>query len=145
LLRDRARAGGGCAREPPLTYRLVPHTADIAAELRAADEPGLRAAGIEALRELLVGDSPVRALAERPIEPRGADAAERLVHFLGDVLYLYDTERFVPARATPAGVLGEPFDAARHHAQREVKAVTHHGAQIRQENDGLHAIIVFDV
>jgi SHS2 domain-containing protein len=126
---------------------LVPHTADIAAELRAADEPGLRAAGIEALRELLVGDSPVRALAERPIQPRGADAAERLVHFLGDVLYLYDTERFVPARASPtgAGVAGEPFDPTRHHAQREVKAVTYHGAEVHNDSGGLIATVIFDV
>jgi len=29
-------------------YRLVPHTADIAVELVAPDEPGLRAAGIDA-------------------------------------------------------------------------------------------------
>ena len=135
----------GSACEPPLTYRLVPHTADIAAELRAVDEPGLRAAGIEALRELLVGDSPVGALAERPIEPRGADAAERLVHFLGEVLYLYDTERFVPARAGTAGVLGEPFDPARHTAVREVKAVTHHGAEVRKEADELVATVIFDV
>lgn len=123
----------------------MPHTADIAAELRAADEAGLRAAGLEALRELLVGDSPVRALAERPIEPRGADAAERLVHFLGEVLYLYDTERFVPARAGPAGVLGEPFDPARHTAVREVKAVTHHGAEIRRAPEGLGITVIFDV
>ena len=137
----------GSACEPPLTYRLLPHTADIAAELRAVDEPGLRAAGIEALRELLVGDSPVGALAERPIEPRGADAAERLVHFLGDVLYLYDTERFVPARASPTGdgVAGEPFDPARHHAQREVKAVTYHGAEVRKEAEELVATVIFDV
>lgn len=92
-----------------------------------------------------MGDSPVRALAERPIEPRGADAAERLVHFLGDVLYLYDTERFVPARASPAGVLGEPFDPARHHAQREVKAATYHGAEVQRDSGGLVATVIFDV
>lgn len=128
-----------------MPYRLLPHTADIAVELRAPDEAGLREAGVEALRELLVGSSPVHALAERPIEPRGADATERLVHFLGDVLYLYDTERFVPARAGPAGVLGEPFDPARHVAIREVKAVTHHGAEVQTRPEGLVVTIIFDV
>lgn len=131
-----------------MPYRLLPHTADIAVELRAGDEAGLRAAGVEALRTLLVGDSPVRALAERPIEPafpESTDAGERLVHFLGEVLYLYDTERFVPACAGGAGVLGEPFDPARHAAVREVKAVTHHGAEVRNEADELVATIIFDV
>src|SRR5438128_2503138 len=97
-------------------YRFVPHTADIAVELVAPDEAGLRAAGIDALRELLVGTSAVRALEERPIEPQGLDPTERLVRFLAEALYLYDTERFVPARAGRAGVLGEPFDPARHEA-----------------------------
>lgn len=127
-------------------FRFVPHTADIAAELWARDESGLRQAGVDALRELLVGVSPVRPLEERPIEPGAGDAAERLVHFLGEVLYLYDTDRFLPARTTPSGIAGEPFHPARHMALREVKAVTYHGAEIRRDRDGhLHSTIVFDV
>ena len=126
-------------------YRFVSHTADIAVLLEAPDEAGLRAAGIAALRELLVGPSAVLAREERLIESRGRNAAERLVHFLGDALYLYDALRFVPARAGPAGVLGEPFDPARHTAVREVKAVTHHGAAIRQDDQGLHVTLLFDV
>ncbi len=129
-----------------MPFRLLPHTADVAAELWGPDESGLREAGVEALRELLVGTSPVRSAEDRPIEARGADPAERLVHFLGDVLYLYDTERFVPAHAGPAGVFGERLDPARHTAVREVKAVTHHGAVVRKESDGLlHSTVVFDV
>ena len=128
-----------------MPYRLLPHTADIAAELRAPDEAGLRAAGVEVLRALLVADSVVRTAQERPVALRGADAPERLVHFLSDVLYLYDSERFVPACAAGAGVLGEPFDPARHHAQREVKAVTYHGAEVRKESDRLVATVIFDV
>src|SRR5947208_1475037 len=69
----------------------------------------------------------------------------RLVRFLGDVLYLYDTERFVPDRVSPAGISGEPFDPARHHALREVKAVTYHGAAVRRDGAGYGATIVFDV
>ena len=126
-------------------YRFVPHTADVAAELRAESEVGLYQAGVDALRELLVGTSPVRSLDERPIAVRGADPTERLVRFLGDVLYLYDTERFVTQRALPLGVSGEPFDPARHHALREVKAVTYHGAAVLPDGDGYRATIVFDV
>src|SRR3989454_12771845 len=68
-----------CSMTP---YRFVPHTADIAVELVAPDEAGLRAAGLDALRGLLLGSSAVRALEERPIEAPGKDAGERPVRFL---------------------------------------------------------------
>jgi SHS2 domain-containing protein len=124
----------------------VPHTADVAVELVADDETGLRSAGVLALRELLAGGGRVAERQERPVAPRGEDAAMRLVHFLQDVLYLFNTERFVPARATPTGIAGEPFDPARHEARPEVKAVTWHGAEVRRgENGRLRATIVFDV
>lgn len=129
----------------PVPYRFLPHTADVAVELRAQTELGLYQAGVDALRELLVGTSPVAPAAERAIEPRGADPTERLIHFLADVLYLYDTERFLPAKVTASGIAGEPFDRAKHRAQREVKAVTHHGADVRVGEDGYHTIVVFDV
>ncbi len=95
-----------------MPYRFLPHTADVAVELRSGSEPGLYQAGIDALRELLVGSSPVTPAEERAIEPRGTDLTERLIHFLADVLYLWDTERFVPAKATAGGVAGERFDPA---------------------------------
>jgi SHS2 domain-containing protein len=128
-----------------MPYRFLPHTADVAVALRARNEAGLYQAGVDALRQLLVGTSPVRRAAERAIARRGADPAERLIHFLADVLYLYDTERFVPARVTAGGISGESFDAAKHRAQREVKAVTRHGAAVRREASGYRATIVFDV
>ena len=126
-------------------HRFVPHTADVAAELSAPSEAGLYQAGVDALRELLVGASPVRSVEERPIEVRGADPSMRLVHFLADVLYLYDTERFLPHRVSPAGVTGERFDPGRHRALREVKAVTHHGAEIARAAGTYRATVVFDV
>jgi SHS2 domain-containing protein len=132
-------------RIPVTPFRFVPHTADVAVELQGHSEMELYQAGVDALRELLLGTSPVRSLEERPIEIRGTDPTERLVRFLGDVLYLYDTERFVPHRVTPVGVSGEPFDPARHHALREVKAVTYHGAAVVPAGDGYRATIVFDV
>jgi SHS2 domain-containing protein len=136
-------------RIPPVPYRFVPHTADIAVELLARDEAGLRASGVDALRALLVGSSAVEAREERPVDVGRAAwehsaAAERLVRFLAEVLYLY-AERFVPARAGGAGVLGEPFDPARHTAAREVKAVTYHGATVHEDARGLSVTLVFDV
>ena len=128
-----------------MPYRFLPHTADVAVELTAESEVGLYQAGLDALRELLVGQSRAATAEERPIDRRGADATERLIHFLADVLYLYDAERFVSVRVSPSGVYGERFDPARHVAVREVKAVTHHGARVEGKDAGYRATIIFDV
>jgi SHS2 domain-containing protein len=127
-------------------YRFFSHTGDAAVLLEAPDEAGLRTTGVAALRELLVGDSPVAPAQERPIRASGNDPAERLINYLREVLFLYDAERFVPAEASPQGVRGEPFRADRHHAIREVKAVTYHGAEVRRgEDGGVQATVVFDL
>jgi SHS2 domain-containing protein len=127
-------------------YRFVPHTADVAVELSGRDESELRAAGVDALRHLLVGDSIVEERERRAVPLRGTDATTRLVHFLQDVLYLFATEQFVPARLTDAGVSGEPLDATRHESRPEVKAVTFHGADASRTADGrMGTLIVFDV
>ncbi|HYK83382.1 MAG TPA: archease [Gemmatimonadales bacterium] len=128
-----------------MPYRFLPHTADVAVELQASNEAGLYQAGVDALRELLVGTSPVTPRAERALARRGEDPTERLIHFLADVLYLYETERFLPCAATPRGIAGEPYDPAKHQALREVKAVTHHAADVRAGPEGYRTIVVFDV
>jgi SHS2 domain-containing protein len=127
-------------------FRFVPHTADVAVELRGQDAFALRGAGVAALRHLLVGASAVAEREERVIGTQGDDAATTLVHFLQDVLYLFDTERFVPAAVSPGGIVGEPFDPARHEARPEVKAVTFHDVAVETAADGsLITVIVFDV
>lgn len=128
------------------SYRFVPHTADVAVHLSGADEAALRAAGVDALRQLLVGASIVEAREQRAVPLRGTDAATRLIHFLQDVLYLFATDQFVPARVTDAGVAGESLNPDRHESRPEVKAVTFHDAEIRRAADGqLITTIVFDV
>jgi len=114
-------------------------------ELRGADETALRAAGVLALRELLVGSSDIRPAERRLIAASGEDIALRLVRFLGEVLYLYEVDRFVAARATADGVEGEAFDPGRHAAVREIKAVTYHDAVIQRTNHEFRVTLVLDV
>lgn len=129
--------------------RLLAHTADLRAELAAPDFAGLVAEGAALVRELLVGDSPVEARLERRLPLAGEDDAERLFRFVRELVYLADAERLVPAAARVEGgaaVVGaEPFDAARHVAQRQIKALTRHGFRIERRPDGLAAEMVFDL
>ncbi|MFQ6047284.1 MAG: archease [Gemmatimonadales bacterium] len=137
-----------------MTYQFVPHTADIKAVVTAADLPSLYRDATGLVRELLVGGSPVSPLEIRTIAVPGGDPAHALFHYLRELLYRFDTERFVPhsceLRETTSGafaarVRGERFDASRHEAQPEVKAVTRHGLVVERTEAGWRAQVLFDV
>ncbi|MGH7753903.1 MAG: archease [Gemmatimonadales bacterium] len=133
------------------SFKFLPHTADIQVELTARDAPGLYQAGADAVRELLVADSPVVPGESRTIALAGPDEATRLMSFLRELVYLYDVERFIPVSVTlDAGVgtarlAGERLDPVRHRAERELKGVTHHGYTLERSPDGCRATVIFDV
>ena len=80
----------------------------------------------------------VRPRLERAVSASGDDAPSLVVAFLSELVLLKETDGFVgrqirahpvgnPPTAVVASVSGEPFDAARHVARVDVKAVTFHG------------------
>lgn len=131
-----------------MSYRFLPHTADLRAAIEAPDLDGLYQSAADMLRDVLVGQSRVEARERRAIELPTADEAERLYRFLRELLFLHDTERFLPARVEPApsrAVWGETFDPNRHVAERQLKAVTRHGLSCRREDETWRAEVLFDL
>jgi SHS2 domain-containing protein len=137
-----------------VTYRYLPHTADIkvAIEGRSFDE--LLADGVLITRELLAGEGPVVPREKRRLHVAGPDAQETFLAFLRELLFLHATAAFLPSTFLPdsvaetavSGLLaGEPFDEERHEQQPEVKAVTRHGFVVEPRVDGWYAEVVFDV
>jgi SHS2 domain-containing protein len=130
-------------------HRLLAHTADVRAEISAADFGELCAEAAGLVRELLVGASPVEPRARRRVELAGADDAERFFRFVRELVYLADTDGFLPAgcalRDGAVEVAGEPFDAARHRAERQIKAVTRHQYLFERAGEGLRAELIFDL
>jgi SHS2 domain-containing protein len=137
-----------------VTYRYLPHTADIKVAIEA---PSLEAVLLDAVtltRQLLVGESPVETREQQPVRLEATNAEDLLLHFLRDILYRYETSGFVPAGLTvehldtaqlEGKLLGEPFDGARHTPEPEVKAVTRHGLTVTETEEGWYAEVVFDV
>lgn len=79
----------------------------------------------------------VRPRVERAVSASGEDPPSLVVSFLTELLLLKETEGFIgrqirarpvgnPPTAVVASISGEPFDAARHVARADVKAVTFH-------------------
>jgi len=131
-----------------MSRTLLAHTADLRAELAAVDERALYAEAVALVRELLVGGSPVEEREVVRIAPEGDDAAERFFRFVRELVYLADAQSFLPASVRVDGgivVRGERFDASRHVAERQIKALTRHHFTYRRGAQGVRAELVFDL
>jgi SHS2 domain-containing protein len=136
---------------PDRGHRLLDHTADVAVELWAPDEPALLEEGARALVELLTEGAPLVGTAERAVELEAIDPEDRLVRWLSEVLYLATVEGFLvtgaalelPDAALRGTVRGMPAAAAA--LRTEIKAVTHHDLRLERGPQGVRARVVLDV
>lgn len=129
--------------------RFLDHTADLRAEIAAADFEALLGEAAALVREILVGASAVEPRAERRIALDAREEGEDLFRFVRELVYLADREAFLPAAARIEGnaavIAGERFDPGRHVPERQVKAVTRHQYSCAHEADGWRATLVFDL
>jgi len=137
-----------------VTYRYLPHTADIRVAIEACSLEELFHDGLAIARQLFVGQSPVERRTENMVQLDAIDVEELFLRFLRDLLYRYETSGFIPAGVTAehldathfAGrLVGERFDRTRHQPEPEVKAVTRHGLVVRKTDEGWYAEVLFDV
>jgi SHS2 domain-containing protein len=137
-----------------VTYRFLPHTADVKVAIDGRSFEELLADGVLIARELLAGAGPIEPREERRIDVSGPDARETFLRFLRELVFLHAADAFLPSTFFPDSVAetavigrlaGEPFDGDRHEQQPEVKAVTRHGLIVEPRGAGWHAEVVFDV
>lgn len=133
----------------PAGYREVAHTADWELEVWAPDLAGLleqAAQGMYALTGVELAHGPRQ---RRRVEVEGGDPEDLLVAFLGELLFLTESEGlgFDRFRVEVEGgrVRAEAEGAAVRAQAKEIKAVTYHRLAVRASEGGLRTRIVFDV
>lgn len=139
----RAAAEGAKASarlRPTVTWRLVPHTADVGIEAEGADAGECLAEAALAMSHILTGQDPAAWTPERveQLKVEAPDLASLAVAFLAELVWLRDTRDLLWAGGTVrVEDVGEVWrasvamQAVRHHAAThgvgvEVKAVTYH-------------------
>jgi protein archease len=129
-----------------VSYEWVEHTAELELDVRAPTEALVFHATMRALAELL--DSPRGEPRTYELEVDAPDRPALLVRWLEELLFLAETQGFLPEdaeieasetrlRATVRGRVGEPRPL--------VKAVTYHGLEFEPEANGWRAKVVLDV
>jgi SHS2 domain-containing protein len=132
-------------------HRQVEHTADLAFELWGPDEASVLRQGARAVVETLTEQAAIPRADTRHVELEAFDAADRLVRWLNEVLYLATVEGFVVSDAElvlhDEGLQAELVglaDAA-HLLQTEIKSATYHDLVLEHREGKVFARVVLDV
>ncbi len=136
-----------------MPFKELPHTADWALRVWAADLAGLLAEAARGMTALSGAQTEAGQVVRRSLSLEAADAESLLVAFLGELAYLGEQEGLAYAGlpvCTLAG--GGPFRleaevelAPARSVNKVIKAVTYHNLQVRPTIRGLEVEIVFDV
>lgn len=131
-------------------FEFFEHTADVG--IRAWG-PTMDAAFAEAARGLvanMIDTSQAREVGEARLEVEAETLERLLFRFLEEVLFLFETERWVITSADVAltgetrlvaTLRGEAYEAARHGHVHEIKAITFHGLAIRRDPPEVRVIV----
>lgn len=137
-----------------LRFRQVETTADTGLIVWGRNEKDLLENAAAGFFNLLAGRKGIRKSVRREVQIVGYDQSSRLVAWLSEWLFLFETEgflgrSFVVARAGRLGVSGwgwgDRYDPQRHELRCGVKGITYHGIEVRRIRGRLRARVILDV
>ncbi|MDQ3890200.1 MAG: archease [Actinomycetota bacterium] len=129
-------------------YRWGEHTGELELEIEAAREEDVFRDALAALAELLDEDGGGE-VQTYDVDVASRDRPALLADWLTELVFLAETEEFVPAAVTALELAGSRLRATvsgrRGHPRHLVKAVTYHGLRFATVNDRWRAHVVLDV
>jgi SHS2 domain-containing protein len=135
-------------------FEILDHTADIGLIVYGENLRVLFENAGEAFFHIITDLRKVRRRVEKRIDIKGESLDRLMVDWLSELLYLHDVESLlfkgfkvdsVGEGGLKAIVKGEPFQEGVHVIKTEVKAVTYHQIEVRQENGRWRAQIILDL
>ena len=135
-------------------YRLIDHTADMGIIAYGRDEKELFANIAFALFDNITDLKAVQENETVGIEVKGMGWEELLLNWLRELLYLQQVKDYIFKRFELRELKenhlvgeanGEKFNPQRHRMKLEVKAATYHQLQVRKNENGWQAQVIFDV
>lgn len=133
------------------SFELLEHTAEVRLRVTGPTLGALLAEAGRALAAVELGGAPPAPSGTwRPIEVRSTDRDALLVEWLNELLYLAETECWVPSEfeievAGPTEVRARARGVPVDEAPARVKAATFHGLRITETAEGLEGEVILDV
>ncbi len=128
-------------------HRWVDHTSELGLEVEAGSETELFAEAALALAEILA-DDPRGEPRRRDVRLEAEDRAALLVEWLGELVYLAETDALLPERASvelEKTALRATVEGRTATPRFLVKGVTYHGLELARRDGGWRATVVVDV
>ena len=135
-------------------FEILDHTADIGVIVYGENLAALFENAGEAFFHLITDLRKVKRRIEKRIDIGGESLDRLMVDWLSELLYLHDvggllfkefSVESVGKDGLKAIVKGEPFEEGVHVIKTEMKAVTYHQIEVRQERRRWRAQVIFDL
>jgi SHS2 domain-containing protein len=149
-----------------MSFSFFDHTGDIGVRLTGRTLDDLFLSAARAFSDSVTDPDRIRPRHSVSLALEASALDLLLVDWLSEILYRFEVEQFLVAtaivhveggsldRAVPGatevwrlrGTLnGEAFDRERHGIKVLIKAITYHALEVREDGDGWHATVVFDI
>ncbi len=135
-------------------YELLDHTADIGIIAFGKGRSEVFALAAYAMFDILTDIDNIRETGSFELQVSATNVEELLVAWLNELLYRYETERYIGRRfvisnmndtSLCASVFGEKVDPTRHEIKAEIKSVTYHQLRVENVEGEWKAQVIFDV
>jgi SHS2 domain-containing protein len=135
-------------------FRFLNHTGDLGIEIFGLSLTDLFENAGQALFYVITDPSKVHEKIRKEVTLSYSDLETLMVDWLGELLYLHDVEGLLFSRFEVSDIQdghfearawGEAFEAGRHGIRTEVKAVTFHQLEVKQQGDRWRARVILDL
>jgi SHS2 domain-containing protein len=133
-------------------YRWVDHTAELELQIEAASERAVFEQALSALGELLLERASGNGAGETvqfEVLASAPDRAALLAEWMGELIFLVESEGFVPERIEQLDLAENALEATvagrRASPPHLVKAVTYHRLDMWEEDETWRARVILDV
>jgi SHS2 domain-containing protein len=137
-----------------LSFKILEHPSDLGIEAYGKSMQEVFRNAALGLVSIVAGASKIEPRQKRIVKLQALDRENLMVRWLTEVLYLYDTEKFLSAdfefetltdTSLKAGLIGEQYDESKHELELDIKAVTYHHLSVEDHNGDWMAQVFLDV